>query len=173
VDVGTGDGNAVLRWARSEADRLFIGVDANAAGMRRSARRAKGISNAAFVVAAAEALPDDLAGVADRVTVQFPWGSLLRGILSADGPVLDNLARISAPGATFTVLWSVADRDLPAIGPRVPPQPREDLLAAAGFDLFELRPATASELRSSGSTWAKRLRAGVDRPVTLLRAVRR
>ena len=60
LDVGTGDGKAVLRWAGADPNRLFIGVDANAAGMRRSSQRAKGIANAAFVVAAAESLPDDL-----------------------------------------------------------------------------------------------------------------
>jgi hypothetical protein len=38
------------------------------------------------------------------VTVQFPWGSLLRGVLGVDGPVLENLVRIAAPGATLTVL---------------------------------------------------------------------
>jgi hypothetical protein len=42
-----------------------------------------------------------------------------------------------------------------------------------GFDVHELRQASAEEVASTGSTWAKRLRAGIDRPVTLLRAVRR
>jgi 16S rRNA (adenine(1408)-N(1))-methyltransferase len=173
VDVGTGDGKAVLRWAGADPYRLFIGIDANAAGMRRSAQRATGIANVAFVVAAAESLPEDLAGVADTVTVQFPWGSLLRGILSGEGPVLANLARTAAPGATLTVLWSVADRDRGAIGRSVPLRPSEDRFAAVGLDVCEIRPASALELGSTGSTWAKRLRAGVDREVTVLRAVRR
>ena len=162
-----------MRWARADPDRLVVGIDANAAGMRGSARRAKSLPNAAFVVAAAESLPDDLAGVADRVTVQFPWGSLLRGILCGDGPVVANLARIAAPGATLTVVWSVADRDRAAVGSDLPPVPSEKRFAQAGFDVHELRPASALEGASTGSTWAKRLRAGVDRPVFVLHAVRR
>jgi 16S rRNA (adenine(1408)-N(1))-methyltransferase len=163
----------VVRWARTDPSRLVIGIDANTAAMRSAARRAKGLPNAAFVVAAAESLPDDLAGVADRVTVQFPFGSLLRGILCADGPVLANLARIAAPGATLTVVWSVVDRDRAAIGPEVPLRPSEERFAAVGLDIRALRPASPAELSSTGSTWAKRLGAGADRPVTLLRAVRR
>ena len=162
----------MLRWGRAHPDRLVVGLDASADGMRGSARRAKDLSNVVFVVAAAESLPDDLAGLADRVTVQFPWGSLLRGVMGVDGPVLENLARIAAPGATLTVLWSVVDRDRAAVGP-TPTWPAEERFAAVGFDVHELRQASAEEVASTGSTWAKRLRAGIDRPVTLLRAVRR
>lgn len=55
----------------------------------------------------------------------------------------------------------------------VPPLPPCHELAAAysrhGLDLVEARPATAEEVAASRSSWAKRLRAGRDRPVTLLR----
>jgi hypothetical protein len=82
--------------------------------------------------------------------------------------VLAGAARLLAPGATGTVLLSVVPRDgLPAI-----PAPAD--LAAAyarhGLRLVEARPATAAEVAASGSSWAKRLRAGRVRPVTLLRA---
>jgi 16S rRNA (adenine(1408)-N(1))-methyltransferase len=140
--------------------------------MRAAARRSAGLPNAAFVVAAAESLPDDLTGAADRVTVQFPWGSLLRGIVCAEGPVLANLARIAAPGATLEVLWSVTDRDRAALGP-VPTRPAEEPFAAAGFEFRDLRPATVAEIDATGSSWAKRLLAGVDRPPMILSAVRR
>jgi hypothetical protein len=65
-----------------------IGIDANAASMadasRRAARPVKrgGLPNALFVVAAAENLPSELGGWAEAVTVHFPWGSLLRGLLA-------------------------------------------------------------------------------------------
>jgi len=141
--------------------------------MRASAQRARDVPNTGFILAAAESLPDDLTGVADRVTVQFPWGSLLRGILSVEGPVVANLARMAAPGATLTVLWSVVDRDRAALGPAVPLRPSRERFAAVGLVVRELRPATAADIARTGSSWAKRLRAGADRPVILLRAVRR
>jgi hypothetical protein len=58
----------------------------------------------------------------------------------------------------------------------LPPVPPVATLAAAyarhGLDLAEARPATAEEIATSSSSWAKRLRAGAARPVTRL-AIRR
>jgi 16S rRNA (adenine(1408)-N(1))-methyltransferase len=84
----------VLAAAAAEPDRLVVGVDASAAAMAEASRRAArrpdrgGLPNALFVVAAAEALPPELDGLADLVTVHFPWASLLRGLLTADPAVL-------------------------------------------------------------------------------------
>jgi 16S rRNA (adenine(1408)-N(1))-methyltransferase len=108
-----------------------------------------------------------LDGLADSLTVNFPWGSLLRGVLGRDDAVLAGLARLLAPGAQATALVSAVARD------GVPALPPAGELAAAyarhGLELAESRPATADEVAASGSSWAKRLRAGDARPVTLLR----
>jgi hypothetical protein len=81
--------------------------------------------------------------------------------------VLAGVARLMAPGATATALVSVVPHDgLPAI-----PEHREleEAYARQGLTL-ETRPATPAEVAASASSWAKRLRAPRDRPVTLLRA---
>jgi 16S rRNA (adenine(1408)-N(1))-methyltransferase len=68
VDLGCGDGRAVLAAAAAQCDRLVVGVDANAAAMAEASRRAArkpahgGLPNALFMMAAAEALPPELAG---------------------------------------------------------------------------------------------------------------
>jgi len=52
--------------------------------MAEASRRAdrRGPSNALFLAAGVETLPaSPLTGSADLVTVMFPWGSLLRGVL--------------------------------------------------------------------------------------------
>ena len=60
VDLGTGDGRAVIERARAQPDALVVGIDASAAGMADASRRAArsvprgGVPNALFVVAAAE-----------------------------------------------------------------------------------------------------------------------
>jgi LuxR family maltose regulon positive regulatory protein len=80
IDLGTGDGRYVLATAAAQPDRLVVGVDANAAGMATASRRAAvkplrgGLPNAVFVVAAAEALPAKLDGMADLVTRPLPLG---------------------------------------------------------------------------------------------------
>ena len=81
--------------------------------------------------------------------------------------MLAGVRRLLAPGGTAAVLLSVVPRDgLPAI-----PQRREleDAYARQGLTV-ETRPATGVEVAASASSWAKRLRAPLDRPVTLLRA---
>jgi len=169
IDLGTGDGRHVLAAAAARPDTLVIGVDANAAGMAESSRRAlrrSALPNALFAVAAAERPPEALRGLAGSLTITFPWGSLLRGVLGGDDAVLAGVAALLAPGATVAALVSVVPRD------GVPPVPPEDRLAAAyaahGLALVEARPATGDEVAASGSSWAKRLRAGSDRPVTRL-----
>jgi 16S rRNA (adenine(1408)-N(1))-methyltransferase len=171
VDLGTGDGRHVLAMAAREPETLVIGVDASAPAMADSSRRASrgrtALPNALFAVAAAERPPAALHGLAESLTVNFPWGSLLRGLLGADDSVLAGVARLMAPGAAGTVLLSVVRRD------GVPPVPAVGPLGVAyerhGLELVEMRPASAEEVAASGSSWAKRLRAGRDRPVTLMR----
>jgi 16S rRNA (adenine(1408)-N(1))-methyltransferase len=105
--------------------------------------------------------------LADSLTLHFPWGSLLRGALGYDDAVLAGIAQLLAPGAEVTALVSVFARD------DAPPVPSADALAAAygrhALKLLEAREATYAEVAASHSSWAKRLRAGSARPVTLLR----
>jgi len=60
VDLGTGDGRAVLAAAAACPETLVVGVDAVAAAMADASRRAlrrDPLPNAVFVVAAAEHPP--------------------------------------------------------------------------------------------------------------------
>jgi 16S rRNA (adenine(1408)-N(1))-methyltransferase len=125
----------VLAAAADEPDRLVVGIDANAAGMATASRRAAatprrgGLPNALFVVAAIGALPRELDGLADVVTVHFPWGSLLRGLLGAE-PIREPAMRALA--ASY---------------------------ASWGLAVTKAQPATATDIAAAHSTWGKRLRA--------------
>jgi 16S rRNA (adenine(1408)-N(1))-methyltransferase len=174
IDLGTGDGRSVVHAARRDADAFVIGIDADAASMRETSRRAArpptkgGVPNALFVVAAVGSLPEELDGVADDVCITFPWGSLLNGVLGSDAAVLDGIARIAKPGAEIRALASVTERDRLGVSVDVDPW----AYGTHGLRLLETRPATLVEISATNSSWAKRLRAGVDRPVTSLRWVR-
>ena len=160
----------MLAAAAARPETLVIGVDANAAAMADSSRRAarrKALPNALFAVAAAERPPNVLTGLADSLTVNFPWGSLLRGVLGHDDAVLSGVAQLLGAGAMAEALVSVVPRDgVPAI-----PAPAQlsAIYARHGLSLLTARPATPAEVAASGSSWAKRLRAGRDRPVSLVR----
>jgi SAM-dependent methyltransferase len=90
LDLGTGDG----RFARELAGRCpvegVIGVDTAGANLREAIRRSP--ENARFLVGDALALPEPLVELADQVTINFPWGSLLRALLEGDERLLPVLA---------------------------------------------------------------------------------
>lgn len=165
VDLGTGDGRAVLARAVAEPDALVIGIDANAAGMAESSRRAargrSRLPNAIFLAAAAEALPGLLGGVASVVTVTLPWGSLLRGVLGLDDAVLRGIASLAVPDGRIEVLATVTGPDHLEGVDRLDASHAPAIAAAwraAGFELVEMRVATPAELLATRSSWARRLR---------------
>ena len=169
----------MLAAAAAQPDRLVIGVDASAAAMAEASRRAArkpgrgGLPNALFVMAAAESLPKELDGLADLLIVNFPWGSLLRGLLEADPAVMTGLTRVMRPGAVLAVLLSSIDRDR---GAGVDPIEESTLKAVVDayrryeLDVTDLRPATAADVAAAHSTWGKRLGAGRQRPAWRIEA---
>ena len=170
MDLGTGDGRAVLARARTEPATLAIGIDANAASMIESSRRAAkperkgGRPNALFVVAAAEAPPPELACLADEVTITLPWGSLLDGVLGHDDRVAAGVASLVAPGGLVRSIASTTacdGRDLPTLDDALAVA-IGDAWAAHGLTLEGFRPATGAELAATHSTWARRLGLGAS-----------
>lgn len=159
----------------------MLGIDANAAAMTEAARRAAGpakrggLRNALFVVAAAEALPEALASFADSLTIHFPWGSLLRGLLAAEPRVTEGIARVTKPGANIEALVSVIERDQAGLAPFLPEAVTSHvrLYQRHGLELCDVRPATKEQIAASRSSWAKRLGAGERRPAWWLRFERR
>jgi 16S rRNA (adenine(1408)-N(1))-methyltransferase len=165
ADIGTGDGRAVLARAAAEPASLVIGVDAAPGLMAEASRRAarRGPANAIFLAAGAAELADTstpFAGRVDMVTITFPWGSLLRGVLGLEPAVLAGVAALVAPGGRVEVLASVVPSDRvdgvvtldagwePAI---------QCAWAGVGMELVSMRPATAAEIAASRSSWARRL----------------
>jgi 16S rRNA (adenine(1408)-N(1))-methyltransferase len=170
VDLGTGDGRAVLARARSEPRALVIGIDASAAAMAETSRRAsrRGPSNALFFAEGAERLADSpLAGRADLLTVTFPWGSLLRGLVGLDPATLAGAAALLRGAGRLEVLASVVPSDrvpgLDCLDDGAATAIRE-AWRAAGLELTSMRPATPAEIGASGSSWAGRLQAAGHGP---------
>lgn len=176
----------MLDLAAREPATLVLGLDANAASMAEASRRAAGParkggrSNARFIVAAAEAPSPALRGVAGLVTVRFPWGSLLRGVVGQDKAVACGVAGLVAAGGTLELLLAPSSRDgLEGLGGWSTDSPElarhvEAAFAPHGLCVVEARPSTGDEIAASGSTWAKRLLSSgtTDRAATVIRLVR-
>ncbi|HEX9060241.1 MAG TPA: hypothetical protein VF941_08675 [Clostridia bacterium] len=113
LDIGTGDGRFIYKKAKENPDTFFIGIDSAAENMfEYSSKIMKkpsrgGLSNAAYIVAGAEELPDELSGIASCIYINLPWGSLLEGIVKGDSLILDNITKIAAaPKSSLNMCFS-------------------------------------------------------------------
>jgi hypothetical protein len=160
---------------------LFIGVDANAAALRELSGRAArdGPSNTLYVRAAVEHLPHELAGVADRITVVLPWGSLLAAVAVPHVPLLRGIRALGQPQARLTVVLGIdpardrseADRlGLPVLEAAHLDGPLRAGYAEAGFTVRSVRPLALAQLAAWPSTWARKLARGHARSVFRIEA---
>jgi 16S rRNA (adenine(1408)-N(1))-methyltransferase len=145
---------------------------------RRAARGRGGrrdrLPNVLFVVAAAERPPVELASIAEELSITMPWGSLLRGALALDPAAATGIASLLAPGGRVAILASAIEKD--GLGHGTLEGADDTALASRwaehGLQLRSFRPATAEELLASGSTWAKRIAAGRERPAWRIELVK-
>ena len=170
IDIGTGDGRWVRHVARTRPGWFALGVDACREGLRDASRAAP--PNALYVIANALALPPELHGLATALTLNFPWGSLLAGLLAGEAALLDGLRAVARPGAILEVRLNSgalveAGWPLEAGAGRVC-----GALRVAGFAVARPVALDAAALRGCPSTWARRLAHGRDPRGVLLRAVR-
>lgn len=158
IDIGTGDGQYIRHVARTCPTCFAIGLDACRDHLRATSRNAP--DNALFVIANALALPAELHAQATRIVVNFPWGSLLAGLLSADASLTAGLIALARPQATLEIrlnAGALAAAGWPAaagVG-----QVRQTL-HQRGFTVGPPCPMDREMLRAYPSTWAKRLAYG-------------
>ncbi len=179
VDLGTGDGRHVLRTARTRPSALVVGVDPVAEAMAASAQRAGrkpargGVDNALFVVASLERLPLVLRGLAQEVTINYPWGSLLRAVAWPRQEGLRTVIDLIAPGGSVVALLNANAGDCAAYADRLDLPPLEDrrhvhdrLAPAwreAGLADVRWRYLKAGEQAPHRTTWGQRLVRGSGR----------
>ncbi|MGZ6392429.1 MAG: hypothetical protein ACXWQZ_24590 [Ktedonobacterales bacterium] len=160
IDIGTGDGRFVDHFARMHADMFAIGVDACREQLVARSRRAP--SNALYLIANALDLPTELYGLATHLTINFPWGSLLTGLVTGDASLYQRLTAIARPGALLEVRLNAgataeAGIDLDSASKSV-----RRLLVATGFEMQPPSLMSVADLRACPSTWAHRLAFGRD-----------
>lgn len=174
LDVGCGDARATARLAAGDPEALVIGVDANLDAADRVLRRARrapekgGLPNLLLVRAAADRLPQELSDLVDELRIDLPWGSLLDGLLGADGALLAGLTRVLAPGGHLRIVANAgslaADPDAHEAGAA---RLGRSLETAGLTDVRVESTAVAPE-----TGWGKRLAGGRPLPVIVAEARR-
>jgi hypothetical protein len=183
VDLGTGDGKFVLRAARAEPDVLHIGVDALEEPMAESIRRAAskpargGVPNARFMVADAMMPPASLRGSAGLVTVNYPWGSLLRAVAAPEPRGLAAIVGLLRPGGRLEAVLNASAADDGAYAEKLdlPPLDGEHLdgrvvpgWRSAGLSDVDWHPLAAGEDPPYRTTWGQRLVRGSGRETVVV-----
>jgi len=182
IDIGTGEGKFILDSAREQTDWLHIGLDAAAENMmpasRTASTRKTRLDNVVFLRGAAEKLPDQLSGLADRVTIHYPWGSLMRIVAEPDVAAMTGVRKCCKSGAGLTILLNYSvfeDRNYLerlGFGAVADPAASEDLAPAyarAGFRI-EQRHVTSGD-PSVRTSWGRHLVRGSDRKTLVIEAV--
>ena len=213
VDLGTGDGRAVVVEAAADPGALVIGIDADARAMAELSRKAAaapakgGHANAVFIASGVELLPAELDGIAERVTVRFPWGSLLRGAIGVDPDVSRSIGRLVGAAGTLELALSIVEHDRLGVRDSAADASNDAAITDAaatdagepadaafarlgrpfgeadverirsvfgglGLGLLDVEPMTREAIAAYGSSWARRLRVGRDRPAWRVRLTR-
>ena len=172
IDLGAGDGRYVYESARKDLETSFVAVDPDADALSEYAYRASrkaargGVANAHFVVAAAEQLPEELRHIAGRLRVNYPWGSLLRGLLAPEPSVLRQAASLLRDGGSFEIVMSYdPEHDTGAFAgsalPLLDEAYVEDVLLPAyrdnGLEVLDPRRLSQDEALEIASTWGRKL----------------
>ncbi len=168
IDIGTGDGSYVVKCARENTDKFYIGIDAAAENLSHYSKQAAkkpqkgGLPNALFVHASVEALPEELNGVATEITINLPWGSLLKAVAVPDVGILKGVAKLCRRGATLRVIFgydlanekkTIEELGLPLITPDYLDSVVTSAYRDAGFEVkWQYFPQ--DELKKFPSAWA-------------------
>lgn len=175
VDLGTGDGRNVYRKAKADPETLYIGIDPAKDNMTEIAvklckKPAKGgLENVLLVPATAEAMPDLLEGVAQKVTVLFPWGTLLEGVVKPVDAILDAVVKAAENGAAFEFITTYSDRceentiesrGLPTLSLEYFNGEYRNTLLAHGLAVTAVELLDNDYVKGFDSLWAKRLAFG-------------
>jgi trans-aconitate methyltransferase len=160
LDLGTGDGRFINYMAEQHPCSFFIGVDACRENLRANSRRK--LPNALFVIASAQSLPKELNGLISHITINFPWGSLLEGLLTCDTRLMNSLACISNSITAVDVRLNggalvEAGTALEAGADQI-----FNNMLRSGWKINAPMMMNANALRNFPSTWAKRLAFGRD-----------
>jgi 16S rRNA (adenine(1408)-N(1))-methyltransferase len=159
LDLGTGDGAFAFALARSCPETGVLGLDTCLDNLTKPARR--GRENLRFLTGDATDPPAWLQGQATALSINFPYGSLLRALIGENPAPRDQILALARPGARIAIRINASAALVQGIPIELA---RERLARAFGDVALSTVPATA--LRAFPSTWAKRI--GYGRPSTLL-----
>jgi 16S rRNA (adenine(1408)-N(1))-methyltransferase len=170
VDLGTGDGRFAIDLARRNPNLAVVGLDTNLDHLRGARRRHP--ANVRFVAADALGWPLGMIPAADAVTINFPYGSLLRGLVDGDRGLLTRLDTLLEPGSRLDAMVNASALTATGLDPKTGPDAIVSGLRHIDGLRIAIRALSRDALRRFPSSWAKRLGYGRETDAFLIEAIR-
>ena len=177
IDLGTGDGRFVYENALKDHTGLYIGIDPAEKQLKEYSVKAvkKKLNNVLFVVASVELLPKEFGGIADKISIILPWGSLLEKIANPEEIWARNITDMLKPDGELELLFGytsdlepseVERLNLPFLNlALVKDQIIPSFTRLGGMRLQEFKELLKEQLKSYPTSWAKRLTYGKNRVI--------
>ena len=150
-------------------------VDASRRAVAKPSRG--GLDNVLFLQSSLEFLPPTFEAIADEITVNYPWGSLLRAVAIPEMGLLSRLAAIARYGCQVEILINVHPFEDPSYAARIRLSGAllttnrnafDAAYAKAGLTVTQIDDVSTNPRATS---WGKRLEQG-SRRILHIRATR-
>lgn len=184
VDLGTGNGKFIYEKAIKTPDVFYIGIDPieeNIVEYYKKKKKLKSykLQNLVFVISAIQDIYEGLFDLADEIYINFPWGSLLEGIVKGDQYLLENIYSLSKDKGniyltfTYSNIYEAGEierRGLPLLSLEYLDNVLRNKFMAAGLSIIDYGYLAKDRLKSFGTLWAKRIYLTKDRQVYYIEA---
>lgn len=116
MDLGCGDGKFAYNYALKNPNTLVLAIDSDKRQMERVSYKASrkpakgGLNNVKYIWSSVENLPKEISGLADKVFINFPWGSLLAGTIKAQPEFLEVFSRLLRPDGELYILTTYSTK---------------------------------------------------------------
>ncbi|MBS0628768.1 MAG: hypothetical protein JSS30_00915 [Verrucomicrobia bacterium] len=183
VDIGTGDAKFIYRLAKDNPSYFYIGIDSNPDGMghiswkikRKPSKGGLTVPNLELLHMSVEDLPSEFSQVAHCVTINYPWGSLLKGVTDPDPKILESISKILHVGGELFLNLNYtlySDKRLIStleITDLEGKEAVEKLKNIFSFYQLRFREKGLDNRNFAGTTWGKHLTLGSGRETLSLK----
>lgn len=176
IDLGTGNGKFVYDLAVKNPDTLYIGIEPTALNLYEYSKKLQKnkLKNLIYIISSIENMNDQLNGLADKIFINFPWGSLLEVIVKDLPELLSKISSLGKSGAEyiFTFAYSsihepteIEKRQLPLISTEYLLSELKRIYNMAGLEIINCINISHNEIKDFGTLWAKKLFLGKSRDI--------
>lgn len=186
IDIGTGDGSFPYKKAKENKDHFYIGLDAVANNMMKSAAKANrkptkgGLSNVLYVVDNALNISEELTNSADDIYINLPWGSLRDGVVKGEDKLLHGIRKIGKSKANLDIFVTyssfyeakeIISRELPLLSLEYINRELRYQYSRYGIEIKKIEICNNDSLKGLDTSWAKKLAFGREREIYHLKGI--